>query len=120
MNNVFQHSLLLPHYSRFKPHLIPIRKIYWGLGLIICLSLATALTYAFLRSDVSGGFTIASYMIACLALVGALLAAGEWFGLATPDASAYQLDLETGDLATTGDVDRFIGVRLGRGPVEYH
>lgn len=58
-------------------------------------------------------------MIACLALIGALLAAGEWFGLAAPDASTYQLDIETGDLATTGDVDRFIGVRLGRGSVQY-
>ena len=75
----------------------------------------TALIYAVLRNDVSGGFTIASYLIACLALVGALLAAGEWFGLAAPDASAFQLDLETGSVVTNGDVGRFVGSGLVKG-----
>jgi hypothetical protein len=66
------------------------------LGLIILATIGGVL-YGYLRKDFSGGFTIASYAIACVALLLALLAASEFLGMETPDsfsgAGIYSQDM---------------------------
>ena len=66
-------------------------------------------------------FTVAYVMrIVGCADLRTLLAADEWFGLAAPDASAFQLDLETGSVVTNGDVGRFVGRGLVKGHDPYY
>lgn len=57
------------------------------MGISIFLSCAGGL-YSFLRSDFSGGFGIASYVITCFSLAIALLAASDFLGMETPDSFA--------------------------------
>jgi hypothetical protein len=65
-----------------------ISVIYVAMGISIFLSCAGGLIYSFLRSDFSGGFGIASYVITCFSLAIALLAASDFLGMETPDSFA--------------------------------
>jgi hypothetical protein len=64
------------------------RAVYIALLVSILLSASGGLVYSFLRHDFGAGFSIASYTIACLALVLALLAASDFIGIETPDSFA--------------------------------
>jgi hypothetical protein len=77
------------------------RSVYTALLVSILLSTSEGLVYSFLRHDFGAGFTIASYTIACLALVLALLAASDFIGMETPDSFAandvYEKNMEIDD-----------------------
>jgi hypothetical protein len=80
---------LLPSYPAALHRLIRLpRAVYIALLVSILLSTSGGLVYSILRHDFGGGFTIASYTIACLALVLALLAASDFIGMETPDSFA--------------------------------
>jgi hypothetical protein len=53
---------------------------------LIILATAGGVVYGYLRKDFSGGFTIASYFITCVALLLALLAASDFLGMESPDS----------------------------------
>jgi hypothetical protein len=56
------------------------------MGISIFLSCAGGLIFSFLRGDFGGGFSIASYVITCISLAIALLAASDFLGMETPDS----------------------------------
>jgi hypothetical protein len=64
---------------------------------LIVLATIGGVVYGYLRDDYSGGFTIASYLVACVALLLALLAASDFLGMESPDsfgaAGIYSKDM---------------------------
>ena len=90
MRGVFRPlNRLLPSYPAALHRLIRLpRAVYIALIVSILLSTSEDLVYSILRHDFGAGFTIASYTIACLALVLALLAASDFIGMKTPDSFA--------------------------------
>jgi ABC-type uncharacterized transport system permease subunit len=84
------------------------RSVYTALIVSILLSTSEGLVYGFLRHDFGAGFTIASYTIACLALVLALIAASDFVGMETPDSFAandvYEKNMEIDDRDFEGRV----------------
>jgi hypothetical protein len=52
--------------------------------LIILISLAVALSYSYLYQDFNTGFSIASYMVTCLELLVAVMAAADYIDMKSP------------------------------------
>jgi Kef-type K+ transport system membrane component KefB len=71
------------------------RLIWILLFIAVLISTVSAVSYALVRSDWSGVFTIGSYMVGCGALMLALLSVGEFMGLKRPDAFSYAYDTVT-------------------------
>jgi hypothetical protein len=84
------------------------------LGLIVLATIGGVI-YGYLRKDFSGGFTIASYAVACVALLLALLAASDFLGMESPDsfgaAEIYSKDMLVLDPDFERDSD--VGRRVG-------
>ena len=67
--------------------------------------------------DVGTGLSLASYLVACMALALALLALGEFLGLERPDSYAFAYDEVTGQKAEedTGKAARNLGEKTRSG-----
>lgn len=55
--------------------------------------------YAVFANDKAGGISLASYFLACLALVLALYSAGEFIGIERPDSFSWAYDTPSGNYA---------------------
>lgn len=76
----------------------PSRFFFWLLILAILLSVGAGVLYGVLRKDVSTAVTLASYIVTCLALLLALIAAGDFVGLQKPTGEVnFEFDSRTGD-----------------------
>jgi hypothetical protein len=74
------------------------RFFFWMLVLAICLSACAAILYHQHTKDVSTAITLASYIVTCLALVLALVAAGDYVGLQKlQDAVNFDYNSDSGD-----------------------
>lgn len=80
--------------SPFESTDIVYSKIYVFLILLIIISTGGGSAYAVLTGDAGTGLSIASYVLTVLALVLALVAAGDWLGLKKPDSFAFAYDVE--------------------------
>jgi hypothetical protein len=83
------------------------RFFFWLLLLAIVLSACTAVLYCELTSDVSTAISLASYVVTCLALMLALVAAGDYVGLQKPQ-SGVNFDYNS----NSGDFDMATGKEL--------
>jgi hypothetical protein len=63
------------------------------LGLSIAASVVAGVIYGLVTSDKSTAVSLASYLLACPALVLALYGAGEWIGLEKPDSFSWAYDI---------------------------
>jgi hypothetical protein len=66
--------------------------------------------YAVLKDDTSTGLTIASYVLTCLSLILAFVAAGEWLGLKKPDSFSFAYDVETNQVLSEAYVNQAFGI----------
>lgn len=65
--------------------------------------------YAVLKGDTSTGLSIASYVLTCLSLTLALVAAGQWFGLKKPNSFSFAYDVETNQMLSATYVNQVFG-----------
>ncbi|KAJ9613318.1 hypothetical protein H2200_003260 [Cladophialophora chaetospira] len=88
-------------------------KIYILLAILIIISTGAGVLYAVLKSDAGTGLSIASYILTCLSLILAVVAAGEWLGITKPDAFSFAYDWVDNRVVSRGDFGRIIGGRWG-------
>ena len=69
-------------------------KIYVLLVLLILISTGAGTAYAVVKSDPGTGLSIASFVLTCLSLILALVAAGQWLGFSKPDSFSFAYDCE--------------------------
>jgi hypothetical protein len=62
--------------------------------------------YAVLKGDTSTGLSIASYVLTCLSLTLALVAAGQWLGLKKPNSFSFAYDVETNQMLSATYVNQ--------------
>ena len=86
-------------------------KIYILLAIVIVISTGAGVLYAVLRSDTSTGLSIASYILTCLSLILAVVAAGQWLGITKPDAFSFAYDWVDNRVVSRQDFGRIIGGR---------
>jgi hypothetical protein len=65
--------------------------------------------YAVLKGDTSTGLSIASYVLTCLSLTLALVAAGQWLGLKKPNSFSFAYDVETNQMLSATYVKQVFG-----------
>ncbi|KIW18089.1 hypothetical protein PV08_02376 [Exophiala spinifera] len=87
-------------------------KIYFLLAILILVSTAAGVVYSVVKSDPGTGLSIASYILACLSLILAVVVAGEWLGLRKPDAFSFAYDWVENRVVGKDDLDRIAGGRL--------
>jgi hypothetical protein len=73
---------------------LPTSKIYILLILIILVSTGGGVVYAVVKDDTSTGLTISTYVLMCLGLIVAVVAAGQWLGLTKPDSFSFAYDVD--------------------------
>jgi len=83
---------------------------------LILISTGAGVAYAVVRSDPSTGLSIASYILTCLSLILAVVAAGEWLGLTKPDAFSFAYDWVQNRVVSKEDVDNITAGRWSRMP----
>ena len=84
------------------------RKIYFALGLLIVISTGGGTAYAVVCSDPSTGLSIATYVLTCLSLILALVAAGQWVGLSKPDAFSFAYSVERNQIIGATNVEKIL------------
>lgn len=89
-------------------------KVFILLALVIILSTGTGVSYALIRSDISNGISISSYLLTCFSLILAVFAAGEWVGLPQPDSFAFAYSLEEHKMVGVGVVAGIVGSDMER------
>jgi membrane protease YdiL (CAAX protease family) len=89
---------------------LPTSKIYSLLVLIILVSTGGGVVYALLRKDLPTGIAIATYVLTCLSLAVALIAAGQWFGLKKPNSFSFAYDVETNQVLSATHVNQVFGI----------
>lgn len=52
------------------------------------------MVYAVVKADTSTGLTISTYVLTCLSLIVAVVAAGQWLGLTKPDSFSFAYDVD--------------------------
>lgn len=62
--------------------------------LIILVSAAGGVVYAVVKHDAPTGISISSYVLTALALIVAVVGAGEWLGLTKPDSFSFVYDVD--------------------------
>jgi hypothetical protein len=62
------------------------RAIYVLIGILVLASIAVGIVYSALTKEVGDAFSVASFTMTAAAVVVAVSAAGEWFGLEAPDS----------------------------------
>ncbi|KAH8802518.1 hypothetical protein F5884DRAFT_473796 [Xylogone sp. PMI_703] len=67
--------------------------IYGLLYLVIILCTGAGIAYAVISKDIATGISLGGYMVACLALILALVSAGEFIGLQRPDSYSWAYDV---------------------------
>jgi hypothetical protein len=81
--------------------------MYFLLLLSIAVSTPIGISWAILKKVVSAGIEIAAYITGCLALFLALIGAGSFMGLETPDSYSWAYDTTTGKEAwETAKIDQ--------------
>jgi hypothetical protein len=88
---------------------LPTSKIYILFALIILASTAGGVVYAVVKADTSTGLTISSYVLACLSLILAVVAAGQWLGLTKPDSFSFAYDVETNQVLSAPYASKVFG-----------
>ena len=83
---------------------------------MILISTGAGVAYAVVRSDPGTGLSIASYILTCLSLILAVVAAGEWLGLGKPDAFSFAYDWVQSRVVSKEDVDNITAGRGSRMP----
>jgi Mg2+/Co2+ transporter CorB len=83
---------------------------------LILISAGARIAYAIVRSDTGIGLSIASYILTCLSLIFAVVAAGEWLGLGKPDAFSFAYDLVQNRVVSKDDVENITAGRWSRMP----
>jgi len=74
------------------------RFFFWMLALATCLSASAAVLYHHYTSDAATAISLASYIVTCLALLLALVAAGDYVGLQKlQDAVNFDYNSNSGD-----------------------
>ena len=108
------HNTPLPLLSShpYSPFLRP-SKIYIVFLLIILVSTAGGVVYAVLKADTSTGLSIATYVLTCMSLALALVAAGQWFGLKKPDSFSFAYDVERNQVVSETYVNQVFGGTAG-------
>ena len=86
-------------------------KIYILLAILIVVSTGAGVLYAVLKSDAGTGLSIASYILTCLSLILAVVAAGEWLGISKPDSFSFAYDWVDNRVVSREDFGRIIGGR---------
>lgn len=99
--------MFLPTYTS------PISKIYVLLILLILISAGAGTAYAVVRSDPGTGLSMASFMLTCLSLTLALVAAGQWLGLSKPDSFSFAYDWEENRVLGSTDAGKIFGPGSG-------
>ncbi|KAF7507350.1 hypothetical protein GJ744_010667 [Endocarpon pusillum] len=87
-------------------------KIYVLLILLILVSAGVGAAYAVVRSDPSTGIAIASFVLTCLSLILALVAAGQWLGLSKPDSFSFAYDWADNRILGSTEADKIFGPGL--------
>lgn len=70
------------------------RKVYVAFGIILVLCTGGGVLYAVFQHDIPTGISLATYLLTVLTLILALLSAGDFIGLAKPDAFSFAYDIE--------------------------
>jgi hypothetical protein len=83
------------------------RFFFWLLILATALSASSAIVYSHYTDDASTAISLASYIVTCLALLLALVAAGDYVGLQKP-GDGVNFDYNS----TNGDFDMVTGKEL--------
>jgi hypothetical protein len=65
--------------------------------------------YAVVKADTSAGLTISSYVLACLSLILAVVAAGQWLGLTKPDSFSFAYDVEKNQVLSAPYASKVFG-----------
>ena len=52
------------------------------------------MAYAVVKDDTSTGLSISTYVLTCLSLIVAVVAAGQWLGLTKPDSFSFAYDVD--------------------------
>ena len=92
--------------------------IYFLLAVLILISTSGGVVYAVIREDTSTGLAIASYVLTCLSLILALVAAGEWLGLSKPNSFAFSYNIEERTVVSNDDAIEKFGKHFHRRKVQ--
>jgi hypothetical protein len=65
------------------------------------------------ESDPATGLSIASFVLTCLSLILALVAAGQWLGLSKPDSFSFAYYWEENQVLASTDAGRIFGPGSG-------
>ncbi|RFU30732.1 hypothetical protein B7463_g5606, partial [Scytalidium lignicola] len=90
-------------------------KIYWLLGFLIVLGTVAGVIYSVVTADAATGISIASYIVTCLSLILALVAAGQWLGLSKPDSFSFAYSIEENQVMGPTNLGAITGGHSGRG-----
>jgi hypothetical protein len=74
--------------------------------------------YAVVKADTSTGVAISSYVLACLSLILAVVAAGQWLGLTKPDSFSFAYDVEKNQVLGAPYAGKVFGPEWGVSPGE--
>jgi hypothetical protein len=88
-------------------------KIYLLLILLIFISTGAGTAYAVVKSDPGTGLSIASFVLTSLSLVLALVAAGQWLGLAKPDSFSFAYNWEENRVLGATEAGKIFGAGSG-------
>jgi hypothetical protein len=87
----------------------PTSKIYVLLILLIAISTGSGTAYSVVKSDPATGLSIATYVLTCLSLILALVAAGQWLGLSKPGSFSFAYNLEENRVLGSTDAGKILG-----------
>lgn len=94
-------------------YISPTSNIYVLLILLIVISTGAGTAYAVLESDPATGLSIATFVLTCLSLILALVAAGQWLGLSKPDSFSFAYNLEENRVLGSTDAGKIFGPGSG-------
>jgi hypothetical protein len=63
------------------------------------------------KHDVPTGLSMATYILTCLSLMVALVAAGQWLGLKKPDSFSFTYDVDKNQMLSAMHVDQAFGIK---------
>jgi hypothetical protein len=72
--------------------------------------------YAVVKADTATGLAISSYVLTCLSLILAVVAAGQWLGLTEPDSFSFAYDVETNQVLSAPYAGKVFGPEWGVPP----